>query len=223
MTSTRIVPPISERLAGVALVLGMAIVACDKSRRPGASAAVAPPASGSTSDQRSVAPTSNRVRAEDGALPANGIGIVIVPTVEGPKKDLALSFCYYDDSQYDPLIWQITIGNADGIRCHIMARGDAWLWKKWNAGTVPKGFRGKGCPSLPAGEYEVLVDAVVGTGSVRMSVDSSGEVRRLPWDNLSGVPRETCVDAGRTTPRIIGCADPSCDAVPGNTKKKRPR
>src|SRR5882762_7182605 len=122
--------------------------------------------------------------------PASGAGIIIVPSVKRPGKTLGFEFCYYDNAKYDPQITHIRVAGVGASRdvCEIVATKRAWLWKNWVVGTVPKGFRSIECRALSPGEYEVYVDAVVGTGTIRIAIDQAADVRTMPWDNLAGLP-----------------------------------
>jgi hypothetical protein len=188
-----------------------ALVGCERHAVPARDALAA-----AVSNRPSAAagPTANsRSRSVgSGDVPANGLGILIVPTAEATTKTLKFKFCYHGDSSYDPEIWEIVIGNAAGVRCQISADGDAWLWKEWTMGTVPKGFRANGCESLPQGDYEVMVSAVFGSGQVRIAIDRGGDVRRLPWDKLSSTPREECPDRGTASPRLIRAKHDAAEA-----------
>src|SRR5262245_36092807 len=122
-------------------------------------------------------------------LPADGVGIVIVP--KGTARDLVLTFCYFHESKYAPRISRIVLAPVHRTKetwCELSSKRGAWLWREWKVGTAPDGFRARNCSRFSAGEYEILVDAFVGSGSLRIAIDSDGDVWPLPWDNLSGPP-----------------------------------
>ena len=137
--------------------------------------------------------------------PASGAGIIIVPSVTRPEKQLGFEFCYYDNAKYDPQIIHIRVAGVGASRdvCEIVATKRAWLWKNWLVGTVPKGFRSIECRALSPGEYEVYVDAVVGTGTIRIAIDQAADVRTMPWDNLAGLPPDRCPHTDGKQPRVI--------------------
>jgi hypothetical protein len=141
--------------------------------------------------------------------PASQAKVRIAPgggKLGGPPS---LTFCYEDTSVYDPQISRIRVAHVGGNRrvYEIAAIGDAWLWGKWLVGTVPPGFRLVEGDRLEAGVYEVYVDASVGEGALRVSIDNRGSVTSLPRDEFDTTYAKTCELTGRTVPRIIPKAD----------------
>jgi hypothetical protein len=60
----------------------------------------------------------------------------------------------------------------------------ALIRDEWTMGQVPPNFRQKGCKPLTPGEYEAYVQADVGQGHQRFTIDRDGGVKMLPWDDL---------------------------------------
>jgi hypothetical protein len=137
--------------------------------------------------------------------PGSAANVLIVPSVSGAAKALVLAFCYEDDAQYDPQIYRLRVARITSPKgaCEIAAIGDAWLWKEWVVGSVPTGFRLVECGPLAPGEYEVYVDAFVGDGVVRMSIDNAGDVRRLPWDSFDTTYLRSCPHVERSIANTI--------------------
>ena len=146
-----------------------------------------------------------RSEAEDS--PACGVAIRIAPRGGGPGHRPVLSFCYEEGDGYDPQIYRVRVArvddDADRRINEIAAVGDRWLWKEWVVGAVPRGFRRVAGDTLVAGVYEVYVDAFVGEGMLRMSIDDQGEMRSLPWDNFDTGYGKQCPPVDRKAPRII--------------------
>ena len=137
------------------------------------------------------------------ALPANGVGIVIAPS--GKTGDLVLRFCYAEGADYDPEIHTVVIAPIEGTtegRCELSAIDDSWLWGEWRVGSVVDGFRINGCSRFPVGVYEIYAAAIVGRGTLRISVAPDGVIQLLPWDDLSKPPRPRC-GPRRSKPRLI--------------------
>ena len=121
----------------------------------------------------------------------------------------SLSFCYDDGSAYDPQIRRIRMAYVSGDRriYEVAAIGNAYLWREWPVGTVPRGFRLIEGHRLIAGTYEIYVDAVVGEGALRVSIDDRGKAKSLPWDEFDKTYDKRCELSQRTEPRVIPKVD----------------
>jgi len=147
--------------------------------------------------------------------PGSAANVLIIPRVNGTTKSLVLAFCYEDDTQYDPQIYRLRVARTSlpKAACEIAAIGNAWLWKEWAVGSVPTGFRLVECGPLAPGEYEVYVDAFVGDGVVRMSIDNDGSVRRLPWDSFDTAHLRSCPRVERSIANTIPHVDSGGEGI----------
>lgn len=147
--------------------------------------------------------------------PAGQANIRIVPRENENGQPPSLTFCYEESSAYDPQIRRIRMARVTGDRkvYEITAIGNAFLWREWPVGTVPRGFKLVEGDRLLAGVYEVYVDAVVGGGVLRVSIDNQGTIRRLPWDEFDKTYGKNCELSDRTAPRIVPKLRPGKDEV----------
>lgn len=153
---------------------------------------------GTRSSRDGAAPSTPRT-----SLPPGDVSIAVIPT--DTIREFVLRFCYAGEARFDPQIDRVVIAHVGATRekwCELSATGGAWLWREWKVGIAPKDFRVRNCSGFEAGEYEILVDGFVGHGSARIAIDTSGTVRRLPWDTLSGVEPASC-PSPRTKPELI--------------------
>ena len=181
---------------------------------------------------RAVVP-SGQLNLSNSRRAASGANIVVVPSSEGAGKLPSFRFCFEGDKNYDPQIWRVHLGPVSGQKgvCEIVATGDAWLWGEWKVGSLPSGFRMVGCDVLAPGQYEVYVDALVGSGIMRMQLDADGVVKRLPWDELDSRMGKDCPPSGRQRPSLYPRQEPPRDGDNGlvsaedleSMRAKRPR
>lgn len=131
------------------------------------------------------------------------VRVALGVSVDGRVR--TLNFCYDESTAYDPQIHRIRMARVTGDRkvFEIVAVGDAFLWKDWIVGTVPRGFTLVQGDRLAAGVYEVYADAVVGEGALRVSIDNQGNIRSLPWDEFDKTHGTKCEPLDHAAPRIV--------------------
>jgi hypothetical protein len=176
----------------------------------GALLAVLPLNEACSSRRRSTAPV--RVEAPAAHRVSSGANIVIVPSPGEAGRLPTLRFCFEGDKNHDPQIWRVHLGPVSGQKggCEILGTGDAWLWDEWKIGSVPPGFRMVGCDVLSPGQYEVYVDARLGSGVMRMEIGVDGTARRIPWDDLDNMSGKDCPPTRRQQPSVF----PNPEALP---------
>jgi len=144
--------------------------------------------------------------------PGEPLNIIVDPSRLG-SSGLLLRLCYGSTSQYDPEVIHVRVAQVRGGSnvCEIRSIKDAWLWKEWDVGTLPAGFRFVQCDKLSPGEYEIYVDGIVGTGEIRVKIDSGGGVERVPWDEHDRLFRQTCDRVRHERPNPIPRQDEGLD------------
>jgi len=158
------------------------------------------------------------------ASPGSAAVIVIAPRTTTSGRQPMLAFCFEDNDLYDPQINRIRVARVSGgpkVAYEIAAADGAFLWKEWLVGTVPAGFRLVEGGALSAGVYEVYVDAFVGEGILRMSIDADGKLRSQPWDSFDTGARKTCPVIDRVSPKIVPHRDPVKEGSLGRTMRVR--
>jgi hypothetical protein len=170
----------SWRLMAVSILLALGALACRGPTHP--SQVMGPRGEDAVPD-----------RSLEKEAPAEELNINIEPR-RLSSSGLLLRLCFSGNSKYDPEIHHIRVAQLRGgtAVCDIRSIEGGRLCDEWEVGTVPPGFGITKCDKLSPGEYEISAEGVLGDGQIRLAIDPSGSVERLPWDKHDALFRETC-------------------------------
>jgi hypothetical protein len=89
---------------------------------------------------------------------------------------------------YEPTVKSIELWKKGEKQLTCELRSSGVRLREWQYGAVLEGFENSRCIPLTAGDYELNVRGLGGSGRIQVRVDEQGRVTALPWYGQSKLP-----------------------------------